>query len=128
MAITRKDLRNEADHLPATLADVIALRRRIIELGHSQAEAAGVVGWVIAKAAGEPDVTGAATRARYRKILAELDAPKPKRPRRARGDDGSTMPGVLLAPVVAAHNLRPEELASVMSSGRGVEWGGRLAA
>lgn len=67
-------LQGERDHLPADLDDLIDLRRRIIGLGETPATAAGVLGWLLSKKAGEPDVTGSDTRARYRKILARLEA------------------------------------------------------
>lgn len=65
-------LRNEADHLPASLEDAAAVRRSLIDAGQTPQVADGIVGWLVAKATGEPDYTSAPTRSRYRRILATL--------------------------------------------------------
>lgn len=69
-----RDLRDEADHLPTSLADLIDLRTRVIEHGEPVRVANGVCGFVVAKAAGQPDGLASDTRARYRRILRELAA------------------------------------------------------
>ena len=51
------------------------LRARLIESGHSAQVASGLVGWIVGKATGQADETGPDTRARYRRILEELDGP-----------------------------------------------------
>lgn len=66
-------LRNEAEWLPSRLGDLVDVRRRVIAAGYGAATANGLIGWLVSKAAGERDITGAPTRSRYRKILAELD-------------------------------------------------------
>ncbi|HEV8675001.1 MAG TPA: hypothetical protein VGX21_13220 [Methylomirabilota bacterium] len=80
-------VKNEGPYIPEPEAveDLIALRRAIIDAGHSPSTAAGLVGWLVAKAAGDPDTTGPSTRSNYRKILDELKpvvAPPPDRPAR----------------------------------------------
>ncbi len=76
-AVRADSIQGEAAFLPSDLEDLITLRRRIIdELGESPATASGIVGWLAAKTAGERDETGQPTRARYRKILAQLDPPR----------------------------------------------------
>lgn len=92
-------LQGERDHLPDDLEDLIDLRRRIIESGETPATAAGVIGWLLAKKAGEPDVTGAPTRSRYRKILARIEA-QPTGP--GRGDRGAATVVSLAAWAAAA--------------------------
>ena len=69
----RDHLRNEAAYLPESVEDLADLRRRVIAAGYPQQTASGIVGWLVAKAAGDPDLTSAPTRSQYRKILAELD-------------------------------------------------------
>lgn len=83
--MSRRDLRNEAEHLPESVEDAAVLYDRLIEAGHSPSVALAISGWTTIKATGRPDPTNSATRARYRKILAELepiDAPPPDRPER----------------------------------------------
>lgn len=70
--------RNEADWLPSDVDDLVELRRRVIELGQSPSVANGLVGWLLSKAAGEEDRSGPNTRARYRRILAELELVGPE--------------------------------------------------
>lgn len=81
-----KALQNEAEWLPEDLHDLPAvleeLRPLLFEAGRSSSEVNGITGWLFAKAIGEPDETGSATRARYRRILRELGAVPPGGPRR----------------------------------------------
>lgn len=81
-------LRNEADYLPGSLEDLIELRSRVITAGHSAPVANGLIGWLLSKANGEPDVTGPDTRAKYRKILAGLEVSSPGGPGRGRRQIG----------------------------------------
>ena len=103
--INPRSLGNEA---PFVSLDVIALadvKAELIAMGSSPAEASGVVGWLIDKAAGNPDITSAPTRSRYRKLLAELDQPEPRpRPRRGRSDAGNVtyLPSALVGAGAAA--------------------------
>lgn len=91
---TRKDLREEAAHLPESIDELVALRERVMAAGESRRVADGLVMWVLAKQIGEPDTTAPKVRANYRKILRRLDELEPigpsrrKTSRRAAGDDG----------------------------------------
>ena len=76
--VNQRALRNEAAWLPETLEDAVAVRRAIMDAGYARAHADGVVGWLVGKAAGEPDTTGQAVRSRYRKLLATLESPLQK--------------------------------------------------
>jgi hypothetical protein len=70
--VNLRALRNEADHLPSSLDEAMTVRRRLIEAGQSRAIADGIMAWLVTKATGEPDTTDAATRSRYRRILATI--------------------------------------------------------
>lgn len=91
MTTKTKDLRDgwrkrgiEWAMLPATLDDLAALRDEIKGLGCTDQVANGIVGWVSARAAGQDTSgTGGPTAARYRKILAEVEASRRKRRGRA---------------------------------------------
>jgi hypothetical protein len=87
MATNRRadHLREEAAFLPRSVEDLAELRRRILDAGHPDQIASGIVGWLVAKAADDPDRTGPNTRSRYRKVLAELEplhSPEPDGDRR----------------------------------------------
>jgi hypothetical protein len=69
----RRDLRNEIDYLPRTVRDVAELHECLVAAGQTPAVASGISSWLARKAAGHPDLTDSATRARYRKILAALE-------------------------------------------------------
>lgn len=79
----------EGAWLEATPVELARLKRRIIAAGERSETASGIIGWIIDKQAGETDLTSGPTRARYRKILAELEAPPAPTRRRARGDRGA---------------------------------------
>lgn len=68
----RRDLRNEAAWLPATLDELEDVRGRLVDAGHPPPIVNGLTGWLVAKALGERDATASDTRSRYRRILAEL--------------------------------------------------------
>jgi hypothetical protein len=87
---TRKDLREEAEHLPASLDDLIGLHDRVVELGISRQVADGLCMWVLAKQRGAADNTGSDTRARYRKILAQLNELEPIGPARRKSRRSSS--------------------------------------
>jgi hypothetical protein len=70
--VNLRSLRNEADFLPASIDDAAAVRAAVLEAGHTPALADGLVGWLIAKAAGHADNSSPTTRSRYRRILATL--------------------------------------------------------
>jgi hypothetical protein len=77
---TTRHLRNEAAHLPGDLGDLLALRASVIAAGHSRRVADGLCAWLLGVAAGDhgrPDAVSGPTRARYRRILAELDGEPP---------------------------------------------------
>lgn len=108
---------HEAAFFPASLADVAALRSRLIEeAGASDAIAAGCAMWVLARALGEPDRVDKNTRVRYRKLLALLGPPSPPpdadvqgvvaldpvRRRRRPKRDAAGRVGVVASAVVAA--------------------------
>ena len=66
----------EGAFFPRDMADVVALKRRLVEeAGESDAAAAGCAMWVLCRAQGEPDGTNSATRVRYRKMLEQLREP-----------------------------------------------------
>lgn len=83
--LRRRDLRNEATYLPTSVEELVALRQAVIDLGHTEQIANGLIGWLIAKAGRQPDAGSARTRSAYRKILAELPAlaPPPEQPERS---------------------------------------------
>lgn len=68
----RRDLRIEAHFLPDDLADLVELRERILASGQPEQVAHGIVGWLVAKSAGERDSLSSRTRASYRKVLADV--------------------------------------------------------
>jgi hypothetical protein len=114
-----RSIRDEAEWIRENLSvvELAGLKASIESLGYSPQVAAGLVGWIVDKAAGRPDQTGAPTRARYRKILAELapSAPEPSGSgRRGRGDRGEadlrsllTAAGVGLSAATALAAGRP---------------------
>lgn len=73
--VYKRALRGEAEWLPEDLADVIAIRRTLLESGLPSETVAGIMAWLVVKSAGERDTTSEPTRARYRRILAGLDSP-----------------------------------------------------
>ncbi len=73
--VNERALRNEADWLPQTLSDVVCVRRSLLDAGTRREMADPIVTWLILKASGEPDITSATTRSRYRKVLAGLESP-----------------------------------------------------
>jgi hypothetical protein len=75
-----RSIQNEAEHLPATVSDLAELTESITAAGYTSAEALGLAGWLARKAAGMSDPTTAPTRAKYRRILAQLDGTEPPRP------------------------------------------------
>lgn len=83
MSPTARHLRNEAGHLPGDLGDLLELRASILKAGHSRRVADGLCSWLLGVAAGDharPDAVSGPTRARYRRILAELDGDLPNTP------------------------------------------------
>jgi len=70
--VNLRALRNEADHLPSSLEEAAAIRAALLDAGQPPQVADGIVGWLIAKATGQPDLTAATTRSRYRRVLATL--------------------------------------------------------
>lgn len=83
-------LRNEARFLPRSIEDLVELQDRLVAAGHSPAVASGIASWLARKAIGEDDATSHQTRARYRKILAELEVVDPGPP--GGGDDDELRP------------------------------------
>lgn len=77
MSVNVRALRDEASWLPRTLGETTVARRALLAAGQPPAVADAIVGWLVAKAVGDPDLTAAPTRARYRKILRNLEAPGP---------------------------------------------------
>lgn len=67
-----RSLTVEREWLPASLDDLVAIRERLRAAGYSHREIAGLSGWLLAKIEGQPDETAQDTRARYRKMLADL--------------------------------------------------------
>lgn len=82
-AVRSDSIRGEGEWVPDLdqVRELAELRRLIIEVGESPATANGIIGWLVAKAAGERDTTGSDVRARYRRVLARLE--------REPGPDGS---------------------------------------
>ena len=70
--------RNQHSHLPEhdfvvqTLADVVKLRRELLERGYSESFVSGLTGWLIARSHGEPDNLSGVTRTKYRRALEDL--------------------------------------------------------
>lgn len=87
---TRKDLREEAGHLPASIDELVALRDRVMAIGESRGRAEGLCMWVLAKQRGEPDTTSSRTRAYYRMVLRRLDELEPAGPGARRKRRSST--------------------------------------
>jgi hypothetical protein len=75
--MTRRDLLGEAAFLPNSLEEAADLQDYLVAAGLSQPVAAGIANWLTRKAANRPDRTNASTRARYRKVLAGIEAPAP---------------------------------------------------
>ena len=74
-AVRSDSIRGESAFLPIrSVQQLTALREAIIDAGESPATAAGIVGWLLVKNAGEPDELAGTTRSRYRKILAGIEA------------------------------------------------------
>jgi hypothetical protein len=71
----RTPIRGERAYMPASLEDLEKLRGRLTSTGHPISVVNAITGWLVAKALGEADTTSRVTRAKYRKILAELDEP-----------------------------------------------------
>lgn len=65
--------------LPATLAELAALRADVKALGYGDQLANGLTGWLAAKASGQPTNTSPQTAATYRKILARVDRRRRRR-------------------------------------------------
>ena len=83
----------EKEFVPSSLEEAAELRRALVSVGGaSPTEAAGILGWLLAKYFDEIDTTGKATRARYRKVLASLNGSYPG-PRR--GQKGTVTPPYL---------------------------------
>lgn len=95
MSTTARSLRNEADYVPEDLEALILLRKEVIAAGHTRRVANGLCSWLLAKAAGEDDETSQDTRARYRRILAELAGQPPNAP-------GSGKPPIILADAITS--------------------------
>ena len=66
-------IREEGPHLDRSAAELEELARELIKAGHHERVVRGLIGWLVLKAAGLPDTTGAPTRSRYRRMLADLD-------------------------------------------------------
>lgn len=107
----RKDLRIEAQFLPDSLGDLLALRPRLVAMiatgevdgiraSSADTVADGIVGWLVAKAAGETDTLTASTRSRYRRILGQLAEQEP--PGGRRRDAGRARLGVVAGGGVVA--------------------------
>ena len=82
--INPRSYQEERRYVGVGLDQLIALRRRLItEAGASDQIAAGLIGWIVAKSAGDPDHTSAPTRSTYRKLLRRLDGPLTEEERQA---------------------------------------------
>ncbi len=75
--INLRALRNEAEWLPSSLDDVVAIHDVLKASGQSDQVTNGIVGWLVSKKAGRPDNLGSPTRSTYRKVLAGLESPLP---------------------------------------------------
>lgn len=93
---------SEAPFLPATVDDLAELGRLLEEEGHSPAIVQGILGWLTLKAAGVPDRTSQVTRAKYRRVLAELQTVGPKTPDGGRRSQGGWSSVFALAGISAA--------------------------
>jgi hypothetical protein len=70
-----RSLTIEAAWLPESLDELQETRRRLTEAGYSHREVAGCAGWLLAKAAGDPDMTSPESRSKYRRMLEALGEP-----------------------------------------------------
>lgn len=91
MSITNVNPRSIADEGPfitTDVAELASLKARLIAAGQPAPFAAGVISWLVDKAAGQRDETSSSTRARYRKALRDLAGDGgPKRGRRLTADN-----------------------------------------
>lgn len=71
----------EGHYTTGNVAELAELKRRLLAAGVSKNLALGLIGWLVDKAAGSPDLTASDTRSRYRKLLAELGDELPDDPR-----------------------------------------------
>jgi hypothetical protein len=81
-SINPRSIRNEACFVLAdelTTDQLGALGQLLLDRGQPVAVVQGILGWLSLKAAGVPDRTAQTTRARYRRILAELGSASLKR-------------------------------------------------
>ena len=62
----------EQDFTPTTVADLVELRRAVLDAGWSDAVANGLIGWLVGRSTGGVDTSGAPTSARYRRILRQV--------------------------------------------------------
>jgi hypothetical protein len=107
--INPRSIGAEADFITTDVGELAELKQRLLAAGVSYSVANGIVGWLVDKATGTPDLTAQATRANYRKTLAEHGhGPAPRRRARARGDHGAVRPRVAL---VAASTAGMAQLA-----------------
>lgn len=93
MSVTARHLRNERESLPDDLDDLLELRAAILAAGYSRRVADGVIGWLVGIVAGDhgrPDAVSGPTRARYRRVLADVAGRPPNEP-------GNGAPAVELA-------------------------------
>jgi hypothetical protein len=64
------------------------LRDHVLELGEPTQVANGIVGWLLGKATGRPDITSSDTRAKYRSVLRKL------------AGNGTLMAALLATPII----------------------------
>lgn len=117
--VNPRSLGIEAQYLPATVEDLATIKQRLLDAGSSPAEASGILGWLVDKAAGLPDLTSATTRAQYRKVLAELEPPSRPGPHRRR-----LRPAPKGGDLANAHNPRSRRSVkrALAAAGRAVGW------
>lgn len=74
-AINPRSLQIEAHYLTNSVADLAELKERLIDNGEPPRLAASLIGWLVDKSTGRPDITAAPTRSRYRRALEALGEP-----------------------------------------------------
>lgn len=72
MTVNPRSIGIEGHYITDNVHELAALKARLEASGATAPQAAGVIGWLVDKAAGRPDPTSSRTRSTYRKMLAEL--------------------------------------------------------
>lgn len=71
--VNPRSIRIEGRYITTDVAQLARIKQAALEQGESSPVANGLIGWLIDKAVGNPDLASAQTRSNYRKLLARLD-------------------------------------------------------